>query len=66
MGDAKRRGSLEERKMAAIVRQKAEKEHRAAMIEMKTNQTTPEQEAKILKARMAWSTSVGLFGISSK
>ena len=60
MGDAKRRGSLEERKMVAIARQKAEKEHKAAMIEMKTNQTTPEQEAKTLKARMAWLTLMGV------
>ena len=46
MGDAKRRGTFEERKVDAIVRQKAEAEHRMAIRAKIAVAKTPEQKLK--------------------
>ena len=51
-GEAKRRGTYEERKSAAIARQMVEKEHRAKIkAEIEANKT-PEQKMKEHRAMM--------------
>ncbi len=54
MGDAKRRGTFEERKVASIARQKIESEQRIARKREMEAAKTPEQRLKERKAKMEY------------
>ena len=63
MGDAKRRGTFEERRALAIVRDEEQEARAEAAREAAWNAMSPQDRQNKMKARMLMATLPGLLGV---